>query len=130
MTLQRFIIILSIIGILIPSFSFAQLTEAPKTLDDAKGVSLDILGKLPDAIKKVWNNEAWPFILKMWTWAKDVWDKYLGDKVGELWQKFLDFIGKKAPDLQKEFEKERTEMQQDAPKVGNSLWQKFKELID
>lgn len=128
MILRNFIIILSIVGLILPSFSFAQLTQPPETLEEAKSVGLNILSQLPAAVKKVWQEEAWPFILKMWGWVKGFWDSYVGSRVESWWQKLLNLVGKETPDLQSEFQKEKQEMQTDLPKVGQPLWERFKEL--
>lgn len=113
---------LIIFGLVLPSLCLAQGTEQPKTMEEAKGLGIEILTALPGAVKKVWREEALPFLLKMWNWAKNIWDTYLGYKVENLWQKFLNLLGKESPDIKKEFQKEKEEMQKD-------LWQRFKDLL-
>jgi len=113
---------LIILGLILPSFCLVQGVEQPKTMEEAKGLSVEILTALPGAVKKVWQEEAWPFLLKMWDWAKNIWNNYIGYKVENLWQKFLGLLGKENPDFKKEFQKEKTEMQKD-------LWDRFKDLL-
>ncbi|MBI2626254.1 MAG: hypothetical protein HYW69_01515 [Candidatus Nealsonbacteria bacterium] len=119
-SLYHTIIILSIVGLVLPNFILAQEAPAaaPQTLDEAGSFTLGILNRLPEAIKKVWNEEALPVWLKMWDWAKPVIDPWR--------QKFLGLLGKEVekrrPDIEKQFREERQEMQKD-------LWERFKDLI-
>jgi len=124
MFLEKTIYLLLILGLVLPNFCFSQenALQVPQTVDEAKSLSMKILSALPGATKKVWQEEAWPFILKMWDWARGFWDSYLGSKVTSLWQKFFKLLGKDTPDLKKEFQKEKEEMEQD-------FWQRFKELL-
>lgn len=125
MLLDKLIIISLIAGLVLPSFCLAQeeAPQMPQTMTEAKGWGMKILTALPDATKKVWQEEAWPFILQMWNWAKDVWDTYIGYRVEAWWNQLLELVGKEPTDLKGEFQKEKTEMQKDA-------WQRFKDLLD
>ncbi len=113
---------LLILSFVLPGISLAQGVEQPKTVAEAESLGMKILTALPDAIKKVWQEEALPLILKMWHWAKNVWDGYLAAPVNSLWNKFLHLLGKESPDIKQEFQKEKQEMQQD-------LWTRFKGLL-
>ena len=114
---------LLILGLVLPSLCLAQGLEQPKTMEEAESLGMKILTALPDAVKKVWQTEALPFLLKMWGWAKNIWDTYLGYKVENLWQKFLNLLGKEtSPNLKEEFQKEKKEMEKD-------LWDRFKDLL-
>ena len=115
---------LLILGLILPSFCLAQqeTPQMPQTTEEAKSMAMKILGALPGAIKKVWQEQALPFLQSMWEWFKDFWNTYIGPKVEVWWQKFLNLLGKETPDLKEEFQKEKEEMQKD-------LWERFKDLI-
>ena len=115
--------LLLIFGLLLPSFYLAQAIEQPQTMEEAKGLGMEILTALPDATKKVWQEEAWPFILQMWGWAREIWDTYIGYRVEAWWNQFLELVGKEPTDLEQEFQKERKEMQKD-------VWERFKDLLE
>jgi hypothetical protein len=103
----------------------AQGLEQPKTMEEAKGLGLDILTKLPGAVLNVWHSQVYPFLMKLWSWFKDIWDSSLGAKVNIWWQKIINWSGKETPNLQVELQKEIQETQTDLPKVGNTLWGRF-----
>lgn len=113
---------LLIIGLLAPTFSFAQNAEVPQTVEEAESLGLNILEKLPGAIKDIWQHQALPVWMNMWVWTKGFWQSTLGAKVENLWVKFLKLIGKEAPDIKGEFQKEQQEMKKD-------LWERFKDLL-
>jgi len=129
--MRHFIIILSIAGLVLPNFGLAQeqMPQLPQTLEEAKSVGIKILKDLPDQIKKVWQEEAWPLLKKTWQKLWSLAEPY--------WQKFLSFLGKEVekrkPAFEEEFQKEKEEMQKEmkevAPKVGKSLWERFKALL-
>lgn len=114
--IYHFVIILSIASLVLPSFSLAK--EAPETVGDAKALGLNIINQLPDAVRKVWREEALPLFEKMWIWSKPVIDPW--------WQKLSGILGreveKRKPAVEEEFKKEKEEM-------WNDLWQRFKDLI-
>jgi len=100
-----------------------ETSPMPQTMEEAKGLGLEILAAWPGAVKKVWREEAWPFILQMWSWVEEIWNSYIGYRVEAWWSQFLGLVGKEQPDLKKEFQKEREEMQKDA-------WERFKDLLE
>lgn len=115
----KFLIIIITLGLVLPSFSFAQ--QAPGTMDEAKTMGGNIISQLPGTIKKVWQEEAWPFFKnffqKLWEW---------------IWPKIEPWWQRKKPVLEQELQKETQEMKEDLPnlqKVGKPLWERFKELI-
>jgi len=105
-------------------FAFAQAAAqtAPQTMDEAKSFGLDVLSRLPKAAKSAWQNQALPVWLEMWDWFKGFWASTLGPLVETGWEKFLGVLGKETPDIKKEFEKEKKEMQKD-------IWERFKDLV-
>lgn len=105
---------MSIAGLILPNFILAQETigaSAPQTVGEAKDFITDIFQKLPEAVKKVWKEEALPLWQKMWQWVKPLMTPWFNKQVE-----------KRRPGLEQEFQKEKTEMQ-------NDIWQRFKELI-
>ena len=118
---RKFFIILIAFGLILPSFSLAQEelgTAAPKTIEEAKSFITAVLSKLPEAVKRIWQEEALPLWQKMWEWAKPFIEPW--------WNKFLSLfnkeVEKRKPALQQEFQKEKEEIEQD-------LWKRFKDLL-
>lgn len=121
MKLQIFIISLSLVVLLLPNFSFAQEefgAATPQTVGEAKDFITTILAKLPEAVKRIWQEEALPLWQRMWEWLKPFIEPW--------WNKALSLLNREAEkrktDIEKEFRKEKQEMQ-------NDLWQRFRDLI-
>ena len=120
---------MSIVALILPSFGLAQGAQAPETMEEAKFFGIGILKALPGAAKDVWENEALPFFQnffqKVWGWTEP--------KIKPLWQKAWDWlrpeVEKRKPLLEEEFQKEKEEMKEELPKVGKSLWERFRELL-
>lgn len=136
--LRQTIIILSITGIILPSFSVA-LTQTPKietpeTLEEAKEMGKkageELKRELPGILEKIWKEEVLPLWQKMWDWFKNIWDTYLWPKIEP---RIKEEIEKRRPIIEEELEKEKKEMMEEikeqAPKVGKNLWERFKDLI-
>lgn len=110
---------------IIPYSSAQEIApKAPETLEEAKELGERMLKAFPEALKKPWQ-EAVVIWKRMWVWFKN-----LGYSI---WYRINSFLGreveKRKPEIQEEFEKEKQEMKEEIPKVGKSLWQRFKELI-
>ena len=119
------ILIISMFVLCIPGqFAFAQtgVQTAPETMDEAKSFGLDVLSRLPEAAKDVWQNQALPIWMEMWDLFRGFWASTLGPLVDVGWEKLLGLLGKDTTDIQKEFEKEKKEMQKD-------VWDRFKDLL-
>ncbi len=137
MKIKNLINLLLILGLVFPSFGFAQGAQVPETLGEAKSFGMRILAGLPETIKDVWQNEALPFLQKTWEWVQNFWNTYIWSKIEPWWQKFLGLIGKEVekrkPGLEEEFQKEKEEMKEEMkeelPKVGKPLWERFKDLL-
>ena len=112
-----------------PSFSFAQV-QPPETLEEAKEIGEktfgDFLKKLPETLEKIWKEEALPLWQKMYNWGKNIWDSYIWPEIGPWFKKEIE---KRKPLIEEEFKKEKEEIKEEVPKVGKSLWERFKELI-
>ncbi|MFH1714279.1 MAG: hypothetical protein ABH831_01635 [Candidatus Nealsonbacteria bacterium] len=106
------ILMINIALVSLPLTALAE--EAPQTMEEAGTLGMNILERLPSAMKDVWFNQVLPLWQNMWVWAKP--------KVQNLWEKLLALTGKEMPDIKEEFQKEKDEMQQD-------LWERFKGLF-
>ncbi|MFH1401883.1 MAG: hypothetical protein ABIG40_02885 [Parcubacteria group bacterium] len=115
-----------------------QLLEQPKDFNEAEQIgqrALDVIQKdIPGLIGEVWRNEVLPVWQKMFDWVKvHIWENWLKSGLKNLWQKvvriFREEVEQRKPIIEEEFEKEKQELKEEAPQVGKSLWEKFKELI-
>ncbi|MBI4101468.1 MAG: hypothetical protein HY443_00695 [Candidatus Nealsonbacteria bacterium] len=126
--LYRNIIILSIMSLGLAGFAFAQNPEPeiPADLNQDQKIGEGIWGtirqELPDVLEKIWQEQVIPVWQKMLDWF----NQKIGFKIKGL---FLGEIERRGPIIKEEFEKEKQEAKEEAPKVGQSLWQKFKNLI-
>jgi len=128
--LYNSIIILSIAGLLLPSFSFAQTAGLPETSEDVKALgekALEVGEKeVPGMIKTMWQEQVLPIWQKMFNWVKtNIWPKFYSWFQKEVSPE----IEKRKPLIEEEFEKEKEEVKAELPQVGNSLWEKFKQII-
>lgn len=136
-SIYNFIIILSIISLIVPIFSFAQVgnkyPEIPGTFDEAKDFLFSIIKPLPDAMKGVWQ-QALVIWQKMAGFFKGIWDLKVKPWFQSIWQEILGFFGreleKKELMIQEEIEKEKEEIKKEIPKVGKNIWEKIKGLIN
>lgn len=99
-------------------------------IDDAgRAVGEAVKKSLLDNIKKIFKDEVLPVWQKMWNWFRDnIWSR-IENFMKDTNPLIKEEIEKRKPVVQEEFQKEKEEMKQEAPKVGKSLWEKFKELI-
>ncbi len=119
------ILIISIFVMGVPgqlAFAETEPQMAPQTMDEAKSFGLDVLSRLPEAAKDVWQNQALPIWMEMWGLFQGFWASTLGPIVEVWWEKLLGLLGKDTTDIKKEFEKEKKEMQKD-------IWDRFKNLL-
>ena len=118
--------------LLVSLFSFGNFAAAqssldqPETVEEAKELGKKALeiGKkeLPGIIEKIWEQEVLPIWQKMYNWfLENIW--------AEVWPYAEKEIEKRRPLIEEEFEKEKQELREEAPELGKSLWQRFKELI-
>lgn len=119
---------MSIIGLLLPNFSFAQnqTFPVPWTLEEARAFLERMFGiikeTLPTMIKKIWDEEVLPIWQKMFEWFKlNIWEKIKPGAEEEL--------EKRKSILKEEFPKAKEELKKETPVVTKSLWEKLKELF-
>jgi len=143
--MKKLIPILVIFGLLLPSFSlinsppvsFAQI-EPPETLEGAKEMGEEALEttqkELPGILEKTWKEEVLPVWQKMYRWFEiNIWAKIKSWFKNEVAPRVKEEIEKRKPIIEEEFEKEKEEtkeeIKEELPKIGKSLWERFKELI-
>jgi len=133
--IAKSIIILLIIILIAPSFSFAQedqLLEKSESLEEFKKSDKKFLEFFPKAIKGAWQ-EALKVWRKIADWIKNIWDSYIFPWIQGVWQKISDFFKKEVwerkliTEIEEEFkvveEKEKT------PEEEKNLWEKFWERL-
>ncbi len=137
-TLILFCFLVPLFGLMCsPQVTFAQTDgqfKTPENIEEVKAVGEKVLTigekELPGIIQKIWKEEVVPLWLKMYGWFKS---RY-GEKINNWFQKTIKpELEKRKPKVEEEFKKEsgemKTEVKQELPKIGQSLWEKFKELI-
>ena len=67
--MKKLIVICLITGLFLPLIALGEL-EQSQNLEEAKGFGLTILKKLPEAVKRVWQEKVLPLWQKMWEWLK------------------------------------------------------------
>jgi len=133
MNTKRGVIILILLGMILPNFSFAQGegVKLPENWEDIKAIGqrlFDVIVKdLPGVFVKIWQEEVLPIWQKMWNWLKEnIFDPYINPF-------FKKEIESRKPIIGTEFQKEKKEMKEgikiEAPQLIKSFWDKFKELI-
>lgn len=131
--MKKIVLFLLILGILMPSFSFSEITP-PETVEGVKALGEKALEtgekEMPGILKRIWQEEVLPVWRKMYNWFMiNIWPKLVG-----FFNKYLKpEIEKRKPIIDEEFQKEKEEMkksaQEEVPAATKSLWERFKELI-
>lgn len=111
----------------------SQLPRVPETIEGAKSITVKFFQKLPQSLR-----ESWQAAQKIWqkTWFI-WWNDLIEPFFQNIWRTTKKFLGgeieKRKPIIEKEFQKEKQEMKQEikesAPRIKESIWQRFKELI-
>ena len=126
--------------LIFPALTFSQTTlpsvpENPQEVKELGAKALDVAEKQgPGIVSRIWNNEVLPVWKKMFGWTKEhIWEDRLKSKLETVWAGTLRVlkveVEKRKPKVQEEFQEEKREIKQEAPQVGKSLWEKFKEII-
>ena len=141
MRIGKFVTILILVGLILPSFSFAQEKplSQPESLKEAKEMGKKILDsafkELPGILKRIWKEEVLPVWKKMSDWfLASTWPKIKSFFKKEIEPKTKKEIEKRKPVIKEEFKKEKEELKKEVKekiisKSLKSLWEKFKELI-
>lgn len=108
-------------------FAFAQLdtVKPPETFEEAKevGERAIIIGikELPGIMVTTFKEKVLPVWKDMYDWFDvNIWSQIKP----LLWQE----VERRKEVVKEEFEEEKQEMKEDIPRVGRSLWERFKEL--
>lgn len=125
-----------LVNVVLPSVSFAQSSPQasglPETLEGAKSVGIKALRLFPETFKGIWQEAlgAWQVIFKK---IKNFWANYINPWFQSLWgtidNSFKKELKRREPIIEEEFKKEQKEIKEEAPRVGKSLWERFRELI-
>ena len=140
---KQLIIILLIFGFLVPIFGFGQVPiapgtiEAPKTIKEAEKMVDEIIvltdKELPGIIEQIWRNEVMPIWLGMWNFFRNIWNRHFNPRIERIWQRIQELLGreieKRKPIIEEEIQKEKEQIKKELPQVGQSLWDKLRELI-
>ena len=115
---RKTIAIWLMVGLFLPILPVAALAETglepPETIEEAKTFGLGILRSLPEAVKKIWQEQVLPLWQRMWQWFKE--------QLRKLWHWFLGLLGR-------EVERVKPEIEEKVEQTKQSLWQRFKNLF-
>ena len=128
------------ISLVLPTFILAQEApqmKPPETIEEVKAIGERFLEKcgelLPGILEQLWREGVLPVWRKMYQIWSNFWDNTLQPWLRSIWQKIQLMMGqeieKRKPQVEQEFEKEKEELKTEAPEVGKTLWERFKELI-
>ncbi len=143
---KKLILAWIIICLISPTFSFAQPIKSPETLQEVKEIGEMGFRELPSLMKRVWQEEARPILAKTFDWIKtNIFSpifNWLKNLFINLFKKLFQWLfqwltnlfqREVKPRIEKEIEKRTTvikeEIKEEIPKIGQSLWERFKELI-
>ena len=139
---MRNISFILILVLLFPFFVLAQQEkgivpiQAPQTLDEAKSFGQHAFQAIPDAIATIWKEEVAPVWTKMFSFAKDLWDRFIAWRIEHFINTVRGLIGgdtkKQSPAVQQEVIKQKEtiqEIQKEKEKVSQSFWERFAELF-
>lgn len=112
--------------------------QPPETIEEARGLGLQFLGEIPEAMQGVWETQALPVFSGVWSWARGLWDSTVFSLLEDLWDKILSFFGReieeRKPGIEERFQTEKQqlqhEVQESLPQEGRTLWQLIKGFFD
>jgi hypothetical protein len=137
---QLLVLISIIFSLALSNFALAQETsqmKPPETIEEAKGLGKKFLVKikelLPGILEGIWQEGVLPIWRKMYQIWSNWWDSTIQPWLESIWYKIkgaiLGEVEKRKPQIEEEFEEEKEELKTEAPEVGKTLWERFKELI-
>jgi len=139
-TIKIALALIMILNLFAPALCFSQmqLLEQPQNLDEAKQIGQKALEvgqkEIPGIIERTWQNEVLPVWQKMFDWVKThLWGNWLKNWLQNIWNTALRIlkieVEQRTPAVKEDFQKEKQQIKEEAPQVGKSFWEKFKELI-
>lgn len=134
--IRRSVLILVILGLIMPIYSFGQVSpeiKLPGNFGEIKDAGLRALGSLPELLRGVWDGFS-GFCLNIWNFFKNIWNSYIFPYVANLWQQTLGkAIKERTPIIKEEYKKEKEQVKEEIkiklPPTLKSFWERFKELI-
>lgn len=121
-----------------PLISFAQKTDQlpqiPNTIEETKPLAEKGLKAFPDAMKKVWKDDAMPIWRRTWIkWWKLSIKPWIENEYYNIQILLENEIKRRKPAVKKEFKREKKEMKQnirqEAPKIEKTIWERLREII-
>lgn len=133
----KHIFVLTTAALVLASPLSLQAQQPPETIEEAKGLGLQFLKEIPQAIQGVWESQAVPVFLGMWNWAKDIWNRHVFSWLRGLWEQLLGIFGReieqRSPFIQQQFEQEKQQLKQEIeesiPQEGRTLWEHIKRFF-
>jgi len=122
-----FTILITLLGISLGNFVLAQknVPQAPESFEEAKSLGRKFIESLPQIAKEGFRD--------LIGWIKKIWTSYVLPGLKWVWRKLVSFLDinveERKPAIKEEFKKEKEEIKQEIPRVGKSLWKRFKELV-
>ncbi len=128
--IKKTILFLTVIGVLMPAFSFAQNGTAtvPENWEEIKDLGqkgLETSKSLPQILENIFKNDVLPVWEKMYGWFKI-------NILSKLSPNVQKEIEERKPVIEEEFQKEKEEIKGDWPSAKTTimnLWQKIKEAL-
>ncbi len=109
--------------------------QLPETLDQAKSFGEKALMALPNAIGSIWRDEVVPVWSTMFSWVKDLWDRFVAWRIDYLIQTVRGLLGGEpasSPAVQQEVKQQGKtiqELQAENEKISQSLKERFLDLF-
>jgi len=135
--IKKLIMTFAVCIMILQSFNYvrAETTgiEAPETVDEVKALGEKTLQvgekELPGIIKNIWKEDVLPIWQKMYNWFNS---RY-GERIKSWIERIVKpEIEKRKPAVEEEFQKEKTELNEEVrqglPKIWHLIWEKIKEL--
>lgn len=124
----RTIIILSISGLVLPSFGLSETSGTagpPYTFGEIKTSMVNAFKSVLKFLRNV--------LEQILVWIKNIWNSYVYPFLHRIWQKIDSIFGReikeRTPVIKEEFKKETQEIKQEVPSVAKSFWQKLKDFF-
>ena len=87
--IYKIIIILLVVGLILPSFTFAQ--KLPENFEDFKEIGQGLWGRFIQGLKNAWE-EAVKIWQKVIGWIGNIWKTYIFPFLKFIWQKIWNFF--------------------------------------
>ena len=129
---------LIIVALILPIFSFCQAESSviANNFSSSKSLWAKVLSFFVETSIRAAKG-AGEILYKLWNIilreAKYFWEYKVLPQISKIWKEIQSFFKKEAekrkPVIEKEFQKEKEEIKKEIPKTGETLWERFKEII-